>query len=128
MKTPGSILGQIVLFLVVLAIGTYVMLFILEIVAIPIPPVQTYLSCPTGSNIEYTYVQESWNKPGEKTMERACMDSAGVKHDAFSNDVYNQRQYSLFMPVSFVLMLMIEILWVVTRALRKKSQVQKSAA
>ena len=127
MKTLGSIFGRLLLFLIVLAIGTFVMLFILEIVAIPIPPVQTYLSCPAGSNIEYTWVQESWDRPGQKTMERACKDSAGIKHEAFSDDVYKDRQFKLFLPISFVLMLGIETLWVIIQALRKKRPVQANA-
>lgn len=128
MKSVSSIFGRFILFLMVLAIGTFVILFVLEIVAIAIPPVQSYLSCPTGSNIEYTWVQESWDKPGQKTMERACKDSAGIKHEAFSDDVYKQRQFNLFLPISFVLMLGIEILWVIIRALTKKRPAQTNAA
>jgi hypothetical protein len=70
MKTQGIILTRVILSLIILAVGTYITFIILEIVAIPITAVQTYLSCPEETNIKYIWVKESWNQPGETTMEK----------------------------------------------------------
>jgi hypothetical protein len=109
----GTVLARIILYLVILAVGTYVLFLILEIAAIPIPSAQTYLSCPQGTTIKYTWVRESWNQPGETTMEKACIDNNGKERDGFSDDVYGQREYDLFMPISFVIMLVGEAIWLV---------------
>jgi hypothetical protein len=122
MKTLGAFLIRIIVYLIVLAAGSYVMLFILEIVAIPIPQVQTYLACPKGTTIKYTWVQESWDHPGEKTMEKSCLDEGGIKQTAFSDEIYNQRQRELFLPVGFALMAVIEVVWLSIRAIKRKKR------
>ena len=93
------------------------MLFILEISAIPIPPVQTYLSCPAESTIDYSMQKQTYDRPGETSMIRTCIDASGQNQPAFSNDVYNQRQFNLFLPIGFVSMLIIEIIWIAVRFL-----------
>ncbi|MEI7847972.1 MAG: hypothetical protein WCK35_19380 [Chloroflexota bacterium] len=108
MKTLRFIFTWIVLPLIVLFVGTYVMLFILEIVAIPIPSVQTSLSCAEGTSINYEWVQKSWDSPGQTTMERHCVDKNGNQSAVFSDEVYNQKQGELFMPIAFVSMLVVE--------------------
>ena len=119
MKTPGIILTRVILSLIILAVGTYVIFIILEIVAIPSPAVQTYLSCPEETNIKYIWVKESWNQPGETTMEKNCIDSSGRKHDAFPDNIYFQREYNLFMPIGFAIMLVIEVVWLVIFSIKK---------
>jgi hypothetical protein len=122
MKKPGTILIQTVLYLIVLIFGTYVMLFTLEIIAIAIPPVQTYLSCAEGTTINYEWVQKSWDSPGQKSMERHCLDNKGNQSAVFPDDVYNQRQHNLFMPIAFVIMLVVETLLVTIYYIRKKNR------
>jgi hypothetical protein len=127
MKRPSVILTRIVLYLIVLIVGTYVMLFTLEIIAIAIPSVQTYLSCTEGTTINYEWVQKSWDSPGQKTMERHCLDNKGNQSTVFPDDVYNQRQHNLFMPIAFVIMLVVEILLVTIYYIRKKSLARKES-
>jgi hypothetical protein len=127
MKTPGTILTRIILYLIILAVGTYVLCFILEMVAIPIPPLQTYFSCPEGTTVQYTWVQESWDSPGEKTMERGCIDQNGKNQDTLPDEVYSQRQYNLFMPISFAIMFIGEVAWVGLHPNRKKGRAQKES-
>ena len=97
-----------VLPLIVLVVGTYVMFLMLEIVASPIPAVQTGLSCAEGTSINYEWVQKTWDSPGQTTMERHCLDRNGNQSAVFPDEVYNQRQRELFMPIAFVSMLVIE--------------------
>jgi hypothetical protein len=120
MQKQGHLWGRILLFLIALAAGTFVLLFVFEIAAIPIAPVQTYLACPQGTTIRYTWVHASWDKPGEQTMEKACVNPDGVKKDVFSNAVYNQRQYDLFLPVGFASTLALEGAWGGVRSLRRR--------
>jgi len=125
MKMPGSILTRAMLYLIILAVGTYVILIILEIAAMPISSVQTYLSCPQETTLKYTWVQESWDQPGEKTMEKTCVDNNGKVHEGFSDSVYFQRENNLFLPIAFVIMLVIEVSWVIVHVIRKNDQTGK---
>jgi hypothetical protein len=95
------------------------MLFVLEIIAIPIPPVQTYLSCPEGSTIDYSMQKQTYDRPGQTSVIRACIDNEGKNQPAFSNDIYNQRQHNLFLPIGFGMMFVIEIIWIAARFLIK---------
>jgi len=117
MNPFASILIRIFIYLIALAVGTFVMLFLLEIIAIPIPPLQTYLSCPAGSTIEYSMQKQPYDRPGETTLVRACLDSSGKNQTAFSDELYNQRQFNLFLPLGFASMLIIEIIWIAVRFL-----------
>ena len=119
MKMPGSILIRIMLCLIILAVGTYIIFIALEIAAIPVPFVQTYLSCPQETTIKYTWVQESWDQPGEKTMEKACLDNNGKQHEGFSDAVYFQRENNLFMPIGFAIMLIIEVAWIIAHSIKQ---------
>ena len=121
MKMPGSILTRLTLFLIILAVGTYAIFMILEIAAMPISSVQTYLSCPQETTIKYTWAQESWDQPGEKT----CVDDNGKVHEGFSDSVYFQRENNLFLPIAFVIMLVIEVSWVIVHVIRKNDQTGK---
>jgi len=125
MKRFNNILVRIILYLIVLAGGTYALFFILEIAAIPIPSAQTYLSCPEGTTIKYTWVKETWNQPGETTMEKACITDNGKDQTAFSDEVYNQRRYNLLMPISFFSTLVVEIAWVLAAYARQRGAAQK---
>ena len=116
---------RLTLFLIILAVGTYAIFMILEIAAMPISSVQTYLSCPQETTIKYTWVQESWDQPGEKTMEKTCVDDNGKVHEGFSDAVYFQRENNLFMPIGFVIMLVIEVSGIIVYAIRKNDQTRK---
>jgi hypothetical protein len=61
-------------------------------------------------------------------MERHCLDNHSNQSAVFSDDVYNQRQHDLFMPIAFVIMLVVEIALAVIYSIRKKSQVQKESS
>jgi hypothetical protein len=119
MKMPGSLLTRVILYLIILAVGTFVIFIALEIAAIPISSVQTYLSCPQETTIKYTWVQESWDQPGEKTMEKTCLDNNGKQQEGFSDAVYFQRENNLFMPIGFASMFVIEVSWIIAHSIKK---------
>lgn len=128
MQTVRTLFTRLVLYLLVLAAGTYVVLFVLEFAAIPIAPLQTYLACPQGTSLQTAWVQETWDQPGQTTLVKSCMDAGGVEQPAFSDLTYNQRQYNLFLPFSFVIMLLIEVAWLVVSALRGRVRQAKAQA
>ena len=119
MNSIGGIFLRIFIFLLVLAAGTFILLFLLEIIAIPIPPVQSYLSCPPGSNIDYAMKKQPYDRPGQTSMVRACLDANGKNTEAFSNEIYNQRQFNLFLPIGFGLTLLGEFIWMEVRFLKR---------
>ena len=119
------ILIRILLYLVLLLIGTLVIRFVVEAVGIAIPPLQTYLGCPQGTTVKYDWVQESWDEPGTKTMVRSCVDSDGKAREPLADEVYSRRQSELFTLPSFVIMLVAEAAWVIVRAVKGKKPARK---
>ena len=56
------------------------------------------------------------------------MDGAGNEQQAFSNDIYNQRQSAMLLPASFVLALLLEASWLLWRATRRRNTASGPAA
>lgn len=101
------LIGRLVLYLIILAVGTYVIGFILNVVAIWIPPAASYVFCPEGTTIVYSWTQTSYDEPGQKSLGGTCVDAQGKNHPKLPDEVVTPREYQLFMPLGFAIMIFI---------------------
>ena len=75
MDKLGGLVLRLVVYLVILAVGTYVLAFILNLVAIWIPPAATYVFCPEGTTMTYSWDRTSYDQPGETSLGGTCVDA-----------------------------------------------------
>ena len=107
MNNPGNLAVKAVVYLIVLLVGTFVIGFILNVVAIYIPPAATYIYCPPGTRMQTSWVQTSYDHPGETSLSGECVSPDGKSHPKLPDSVVTPREYLVFMPMGFVIMLLI---------------------
>ena len=107
MNNLGDLVVKAVIYLVVLLVGTFVIGFILNLVAIYIPPAATYIYCPPGTSMQTSWVQTSYDHPGEKSLSGECVSPDGKNYPKLPDSIVTPREYLIFMPMGFAIMLLI---------------------
>jgi len=107
MNKLGDLLVRLLVMLVILAVGTYVIGFILNLVAIYIPPAATYVYCPPGTQMTYSWSRTSYDHPGEQSLGGDCVTPQGQHLQKLPDSIVTPREFALFMPLGFAIMLLI---------------------
>jgi len=61
-------------------------------------------------------------------MEKTCVDNNVKEQEGLSNDAYFQKEYNLFMPMGFVIMLVIEVSGVIVYSIRKNDRTREDTS
>ena len=69
MKSIGGLFVKLLIYIVILVVGTYVIGFVLNLVAIWIPPAATYVYCPPGTKMSYSWDQTTYDAPGQTSLD-----------------------------------------------------------
>ena len=123
MKSIGGLFVKLLIYIVILVVGTYVIGFVLNLVAIWIPPAATYVYCPPGTSMSYSWDQTTYDAPGQTSLGGDCVTPQGQHLQKLPDSIVNPREFQLFMPLGFAIMLMIFAVRAFVGVVRRKGTV-----
>ncbi len=104
---------QAVLILILVFGGGWFVGGVLDLGSLLVPPLLNVIKCPAGATAIQSYVQMSYDQPGQTSLVIHCQGQDGHLVDLLPDPVSNAIQYQIFYPAGVVTVLLLIGVWLV---------------